>query len=211
MVGYGASLEYASGAVTSVPGVAQHVRGLAGSSDHMPENDIGILETLTAKQREVLDLLIEHKSSKEIARELGISPHTVDQRVQFAKEKLGAETRSEAAVEYRRLIQLCQVSTQVALEASGQDTYEESRNAGKAVSRDLTVERNGADLIALEPPKWSKADEKGGTRRIVPEMFEGHHGTLMRLGGIVVTTVLLIFIALGGVAIFDTLSRSLAG
>ena len=36
------------------------------------------LAGLTAKQREVLDLLIEHKTSKEIARELGISPHTVD-------------------------------------------------------------------------------------------------------------------------------------
>lgn len=37
-----------------------------------------LLDQLTAKQREVLDLLIEHKTSKEISRQLGISPHTVD-------------------------------------------------------------------------------------------------------------------------------------
>jgi hypothetical protein len=55
----------------------------------------------------VLDLLIEHKTSKEIARELGISPHTVDQRIQFAKEKLGANSRSEVAQLYRQLVEIC--------------------------------------------------------------------------------------------------------
>lgn len=44
------------------------------------------LQGLTRKQRQVLDLLIEHKTSKEIARRLSISPHTVDQRTQFAKD-----------------------------------------------------------------------------------------------------------------------------
>ncbi len=78
-----------------------------------------MLAGLTAKQREVLDLLIEHKTSKEIARHLRISPHTVDQRIQFAKEKLGASSRNEAAAVYRRLVELC-----------GQLTHEESRIVG---------------------------------------------------------------------------------
>src|SRR5690242_15958530 len=78
------------------------------------EGEIALVE-LTAKQREVMDLLIQHKTSKEIARRLSISPHTVDQRIQFAKEKLGANTRSEAAVAYRRLV-----------ETYGQLTYDES-------------------------------------------------------------------------------------
>ena len=80
-----------------------------------------MLAGLTAKQREVLDLLIEHKTSKEIARQLGISPHTVDQRIQFAKEKLGASSRSEVAQLYRRLIEIC-----------GQLTYQESRIAASS-------------------------------------------------------------------------------
>src|SRR6188768_4307779 len=63
-----------------------------------------MLAGLTAKQREVLDLLIEHKTSKEIARALGISPHTVDQRIFFAREKLGVTSRGEVAVAYRRLV-----------------------------------------------------------------------------------------------------------
>jgi len=59
---------------------------------------------LTDKQREVLDLLIEHKTSKEIGRALGISPHTVDQRLMFARDKLGARNRGELAAAYRELI-----------------------------------------------------------------------------------------------------------
>lgn len=43
------------------------------------------LVELTAKQREVLDLLIQHMTSKEISRQLGISPHTVDQRIMLAR------------------------------------------------------------------------------------------------------------------------------
>jgi len=180
----------------------------------MAENDISILDALTAKQREVLDLLIQHKSSKEIARELGISPHTVDQRVQFAKEKLGVETRSEAAVEYRRLVQMCQRTTQAPPDVSEQGTYEESRSAEKAVPLDLVVQRDGEYLIALEAPERGTTDEtvgKGAGYRIVPEMFEGRFGTLMRIGMIVLMTVLLLFIALGGVAMFDYLSRGFAG
>jgi hypothetical protein len=38
-----------------------------------------------------------HMSSKEIARELKISPHTVDQRIRLALQHLGVTTRIEAA------------------------------------------------------------------------------------------------------------------
>jgi len=63
-----------------------------------------VLPSLTDKQRAVLDLLIEHKTSKEISRELGISPHTVDQRIMLARAKLGVVTRIEVAQAYRRLL-----------------------------------------------------------------------------------------------------------
>lgn len=62
------------------------------------------LNSLTAKQREVLDLILQHKTSKEIARALGISPDTVDQRIFFARKKLGASSRNEAALIYANLI-----------------------------------------------------------------------------------------------------------
>jgi len=57
---------------------------------------------LTEKQRDCLDLLLEHKTSKEIARVLDISKDTVDQRLKAARETLGARNRAEAAVLYGR-------------------------------------------------------------------------------------------------------------
>ena len=52
---------------------------------------------LTPGQIECLLLVDRHHSSKEIAARLGISPHTVDQRIRGALEKLGVERRGEAA------------------------------------------------------------------------------------------------------------------
>jgi hypothetical protein len=42
-------------------------------------------------------LVAEHRSSKEIGRHLGISPHTVDQRIRFALKTLGVRDRIEAS------------------------------------------------------------------------------------------------------------------
>jgi DNA-binding CsgD family transcriptional regulator len=52
---------------------------------------------LSQGQIECLLLVDRHHSSKEIAVRLGISPHTVDQRIRGALEKLGVERRGEAA------------------------------------------------------------------------------------------------------------------
>jgi DNA-binding CsgD family transcriptional regulator len=55
------------------------------------------LARLTPGQLECLALVFQHLSSKEIAVELGISSHTVDQRIRQAIHHLGVERRSEAA------------------------------------------------------------------------------------------------------------------
>ncbi|HXG81128.1 MAG TPA: helix-turn-helix transcriptional regulator [Sphingomicrobium sp.] len=52
---------------------------------------------LSRGQLDVLLLVDQHLSSKEIAAELGISPHTVDQRIRGALHLLGVERRSQAA------------------------------------------------------------------------------------------------------------------
>jgi DNA-binding CsgD family transcriptional regulator len=66
---------------------------------------------LTAGQLNCLRLVDQHLSSKEIAAQLDISPHTVDQRIRGALHILGVERRSQAARivaqyggEYQRLI-----------------------------------------------------------------------------------------------------------
>ena len=52
---------------------------------------------LTQGQLDCLRLVDQHLSSKEIAVELGISSHTVDQRIRLALQILGVERRSQAA------------------------------------------------------------------------------------------------------------------
>jgi DNA-binding CsgD family transcriptional regulator len=52
---------------------------------------------LTEGQLDCLRLVNQHLSSKEIAVELGISPHTVDQRVRQALQTLRVSRRSQAA------------------------------------------------------------------------------------------------------------------
>ena len=66
---------------------------------------------LSQGQLDCLRLVDQHLSSKEIAAELNISPHTVDQRIRQALQILGVERRSQAARmvaqhagQYQRLI-----------------------------------------------------------------------------------------------------------
>src|SRR4029077_14131478 len=55
------------------------------------------LAKLTRGQLDCLLLVDQHLSSKEIAAELNISPHTVDQRVRVALQTLGVDRRTHAA------------------------------------------------------------------------------------------------------------------
>jgi DNA-binding CsgD family transcriptional regulator len=60
---------------------------------------------LTAKQRACLDLLLERKTSKEIARILDVSKYTVDQHLFKARRLLGTPNRAQTAMRYADLRQ----------------------------------------------------------------------------------------------------------
>lgn len=67
-----------------------------------PTHDGKCSSGLTFRQRQVLGLVLQQKTAKEIARELTISPHTVEQRIRLAKEKLRVTRRSELVAAYLR-------------------------------------------------------------------------------------------------------------
>lgn len=180
--------------------------------------DSPLLE-LTAKQREVLDLLIQHKTSKEISRLLGISPHTVDQRIMLARGKLGVGTRGEVAQAYRRLLEIYEQPvyglSHVGFPPLPGETFERD---------DVGVDRSGTGIMPLAPqasgiegkvfssmPDGHNPHGKDGIvyHHVLPEMFDGPYGTLMRLGFIVAITALLILIVLGGLSMFAELSSLL--
>jgi len=178
------------------------------------------LVELTSKQREVLDLLIQHKTSKEISRILGISPHTVDQRIMFARSKLGVATRGEVAQAYRRLVEVYE-----------QPVYEHSHVGFPPLPGAIPVQENATDdefpaefpvqvpttpetefgnNVGLIPTlSATVGDNDIVYHRVLPEMFEGPHGTLMRLGFIGGLTVFMILILLGGLSMYAQLSTLL--
>lgn len=171
-------------------------------------NPEDILGELTVKQREVLDLLIQHKTSKEISRILGISPHTVDQRIMFARSKLNVATRGEVAQAYRRLLEISEDASiyersiyghsHVATDAS------EPHIAGQ---EDVAVLATGlASGGAGIPYDRGSGSVQQPYYHVLPEMFDGPYGTILRLGYIAVITVFMIVAVLGGLSMYAQLA-----
>jgi DNA-binding NarL/FixJ family response regulator len=79
------------------PGVAQRVLQLFGR-----ERAAEPFPSLTAREREILDLMAAGASNGEIARQLHISPKTVSNNVSYILGKLQVADRSKAIVRARR-------------------------------------------------------------------------------------------------------------
>lgn len=174
---------------------------------------------LTAKQREVLDLLIQHKTSKEISRLLGISPHTVDQRIMLARGKLGVASRNEIAQAYRRLVEIYEQPIYelshigfppLPAETSRREYMDDDASETLTMSPALQASGiEGTAQVQTMPGRNSGRTDEIVYHHVLPEMFDGPYGTLMRLGYIAAITVFLILIVLGGLSMFAQLSSLL--
>ncbi|WP_408607191.1 helix-turn-helix domain-containing protein [Lottiidibacillus patelloidae] len=69
-------------------------------------NDYRPKPLLTKREKEVFDLLVQDKTTKDIAQELFISEKTVRNHISNAMQKLGVKGRSQAVVELLRLGEL---------------------------------------------------------------------------------------------------------
>lgn len=85
------------------------------SADHLsletPEQAAAQLGQLTAKEREVLDLLTEHLTTKLIARKLGTHPNTIDRRVSRVRERWETVDRNDTVRRYKELLAVCGKTT----------------------------------------------------------------------------------------------------
>jgi DNA-binding CsgD family transcriptional regulator len=166
--------------------------------------EIGNRETqgeLTAKQREALNLLIQHMTSKEMSRILGVSPHTVDQRIESAKRKFGVATRGELAIAYRR-----------SLPVGERLTYEESHLAQGLFFRASSASDEPTRSDPLLDPIWTDQSEQEvikGRYRIGPGLLFGPLGSIYRLAAIALIAFVLVFLVLGGISIFVSLTEIL--
>lgn len=72
----------------------------------MKDSEYKPKQILTKREREVFELLVQDKTTKEIAQELFISEKTVRNHISNAMQKLGVKGRSQAVVELIRMGEL---------------------------------------------------------------------------------------------------------
>jgi LuxR family transcriptional regulator, transcriptional regulator of spore coat protein len=72
----------------------------------LKEKDFQPKPLLTKREREVFELLVQDKTTKEIASDLFISEKTVRNHISNAMQKLGVKGRSQAVVELLRMGEL---------------------------------------------------------------------------------------------------------
>ncbi|SEH12524.1 DNA-binding transcriptional regulator, CsgD family [Sphingopyxis sp. YR583] len=155
---------------------------------------------ITAKQAEVLDLLAQNRTSKEMAHALGLSETAVNRRIDKLRERLGGVTRAELGRRYRDWCDERMPATSgnplksratgggenrpqiLQLSADPIDAPEERRD----VAGDPTAFEDPV-AITVEPP-WKDWKEP----RIVPRVLDGENATLARGAAIAILLVAII-------------------
>lgn len=165
--------------------------------------DFALLSRLTAKQREVLDLVLAHKSSKEIARVLEISPYTVDQRITGARQKFGVLTRGELAREYSRLRGVVCEET----------VYQDSHMVFQSPSRhELPQDQQTDPVFMLSDSSFLKMDvpwHLNPEPQVGLEALDNRFGIFGRVALIFGLAALIAFLMVSMLAIAQTLSNIL--
>jgi DNA-binding CsgD family transcriptional regulator len=167
------------------------------------ETDRAKVTRLTAKQRECMRLVVLRKSSKEIARELGIAKPTVDQRITNARQILGARNRDEAAIifargttEYDRVI------------------YDSARVCGEASLADMPTLETRQELgLRLDEPAMAYGDITEQQSKFRPGFQWSHPSefdTTKRLAIIVGMTFSILAMILIGLSVAQSLTGLLA-
>ena len=143
-------------------------RSMHGADDPLAAR----VSRLTAGQLDCLKLVDQHLSSKEIATELGISPHTVDQRIRQALATLGVERRTQAARvvaqysgPYQRLIHqspyIPDEPRSGHSEASVSNQIRHADRAGEAGNAGLLTEQRPASFWpSLQPPFATRSNPR---------------------------------------------------
>jgi DNA-binding CsgD family transcriptional regulator len=154
---------------------------------------------LSEKQHACLELLLARQTSKQIARHLGISKYTVDQRLTSARDILGAANRDEAAVIYARLKTICD---RIAYHPVDIPTLGDPMPSNRADSEPANrLPLRDSEVEAAWPP-----EENPLSRSLLRHDHQPSWRTVIVVGGL----LLLVLIALGGIGIAQGLNHLIA-
>ena len=137
-----------------------------------------LIKSLSPRQIEILRLVSEHYSSKEIARSLNLSPYTVDNHIASAIQRLGVTNRREAAAAYARF-----KGGHFASPSAADNTIEGDFSPGEE-SPGLTSAMDSSDDRTLSPGRDGGGSGKvilgGWWKRSVPPRRYGMGHVLFR-------------------------------
>jgi DNA-binding CsgD family transcriptional regulator len=151
---------------------------------------------LTEGQINCLRLVGANYTSKEIARKLGISPFTVDQRLDAARKKLSADSRSDAA---RRFAQLDaeEVYQPLVYDPTGLEKHDPTRHLEIAVNgwKLPNQQRPSSEICAVDLVEdAAEAPKHGPLPWLVPPPFGGKRHKLSN-GDVLLKSINVAFIS----------------
>ena len=141
-----------------------------------------ILEQATDKQVEALDLAASGFTSKQIARELGVAPRTVDQRIDTLRKKCGGIARGDLVRLYRQSKEMCGSTTYDPFPHTVSQSDKAQSEPPKEVS--LVFE----DALSLD----DRADWDRGELWKRPGLQPSDLGPMARLGAVVAAALVLL-------------------
>ena len=154
-----------------------------------------VFERATPKQCQVLDLIGDNLTSKEIAHKLGISESAVNQRIEGLRTKAGGVPRNQLARAYREWARL-------------PDCKNVTGKINQLPEMQIPQDMHFSDAATTSPAlvfetraPWQKTMLNG-----VPEVFDGRHGTLFRTAAIVAIALGILILALLGFALAIAIS-----
>lgn len=156
------------------------------------------IDRLSDKQREVLNLVLDRRTNKEIAHILGISVSGVEQRLQAARQHLGAESRADAARRYEQLIMTCGFTT------GGKNQVHFEGIATDDPHRDAA----GEPVFALEDSStlgWPSNWQNDRRTDDILEMLDARFGLVGRIGVIFGLSAMIAILVLTALSIANAL------
>ncbi len=173
-----------------------------------------MINKLSEGQKDCLRLVMQHLSSKEIARELSISPHTVDKRLKQSIATLHANSRFDAA----RLLAQIEASGTHTIQTEYQplvyqhpDLFGMSEPAITEMSNGKENQPHGTNAAMLHTSQMAyHASSDFEPRSKLLELVFGANGKANELGTIS-RVVAILAIAVGSVLIFAILVSVIEG
>jgi DNA-binding CsgD family transcriptional regulator len=187
---------------------------MAGGQSNARMSDTALVDLLTDGEKLCLESVSQGRGSKDIARELGISPHTVDARLRSASAKLKTNSRFVAArilqdfYELKRLTSLpdsrVNLTYQISPLPSAAEFTDEMASAGKGNG---PAELGHSKPISLRPQLVLDGDRSWLNRSHPIAKFFGGENSL----GFVQRTMTILLIAFFSALAFGVVLNGLVG